>query len=181
MRLPAFPSGLIGVAAITCITALVATFTSSPAVLIGAAVASTTRQCATSGLVIWLDTEGSGTAGSRYYKLEFTNLSRGACHLLGYPGVSAVDLGGHQLGSAADRDHFDRPRLVRLAMRATATAVLRIVEADNFPRSSCHQVTAAGLRVFPPDGTASKLIPFPFRACSRAGLLYLSVRALQKP
>jgi hypothetical protein len=46
-------------------------------------------------------------AGSIYYHLEFTNLSGRACTLVGYPGVSAINLSGHQLGSAADsgRNH----------------------------------------------------------------------------
>jgi len=57
-------------------------------------------------------------------------------------------------------------------------AVLRIVEAGNFPASACREVTAAGLRVFPPGQTASKVVPFPFQTCSRAGQSVLSVRAV---
>jgi hypothetical protein len=56
---------------------------------------------------------------------------------------------------------------------------LQIIQADNFSAASCHQVTAAGLRVFPPNQRASKVIPFPFRACSRAGPVYLSVQAVR--
>jgi hypothetical protein len=41
-------------------------------------------------------------------------------------------------------------------------------------------VNAGGLRVYPPGQTASKLVPFPFRACSRSGPGYLSVEAVQK-
>ncbi|MGI8428546.1 MAG: DUF4232 domain-containing protein [Solirubrobacteraceae bacterium] len=165
-----------GVAALTPVAVLAAT--ALPAA--GAATATSAPPCATSGLVVWLDTQGNGAAGSNYYHLEFTNQSGSACMLGGYPGVSAVNLGGDQLGSAASRDKSRRPRTVRLASGATATTVLRIVEAGNFPRSACHQVSAAGLRVYPPNRTASKLIPFPFNACSRTGPVYLSVRAMQK-
>jgi hypothetical protein len=135
--------------------------------------------CTTPGLVVWLDTQGNGTAGSIYYTLEFTNLSARTCTLKGYPGVSAVNLRGRGLGSAASRDHATTPHLITLAPGATATAVLRIVEAGNFPTATCHPVTAAGLRVYPPNMTTSKVVPFPFSACSSAGPAYLTVRAVR--
>ncbi len=45
----------------------------------------------------------------------------------------------------------------------------------NYPRSVCRQVAAAGLRVYPPNETVSKVVPFPFAACSRSGPVYLYV------
>ena len=95
--------------------------------------------CATSGLVVWLNTSGNGAAGSIYYNLEFTNLGGRACTLYGYPGASAVDLAGSQLGRAASRDAVHPAKTVTLADGATAHAVLRIVEAGNYPRSACAQ------------------------------------------
>ena len=163
-------------AAIACGATLAAiAATSSPA-----ATTASTPRCATSGLVIWLETQGNGAAGSIYYNLDFTNLSGHACTLLGYPGVSAVNLAGHTLGSAAARDNSHAPVRVTLAGGATARAVLRIVEAGNYPASICRQVPAAGLRVYPPNQTASKVVPFPFAACSRSGPAYLSVRVVTK-
>jgi len=140
---------------------------------------ATTPKCTTSGLVIWLGSGPSGTAGSTYYNLDFTNLSGHKCSLSGYPGISAVNLAGHQLGSAASRDTTGTPSLVTLAAGASAIAVLRIVDAGNFEISACGQTTAAGLRVYPPNQTASKVVPFPFPACSRTGPTYLSVRAIK--
>jgi hypothetical protein len=175
----------LALAATVCVAALAAsaifTATSSQATTASAAAALATPTCGTSVLVVWLNTQGNGTAGSTYYKLGFTNLSGRACHLSGYPGVSAVDLGGHRLGSAASRDRSRRPNLVTLARAATATAVLRIIDAGNFPTASCRPVTAAGLRVFAPDQTVPKLVPFPFRACSRSGPVYLNVQVVHKP
>jgi hypothetical protein len=181
-RPPLSARRLGGTAAIACLVALVAVPASaaSPAARAGSTGTSSTPSCATSGLVIWLDTRGNGTAGSVYYKLQFTNLSGHACHLRGYPGVSAIDLGGHRLGSPAARNHAHAPRTVTLARGATARAVLQIVEAGNFSAATCHQVTAAGLRVFPPGQTASKVAPFPFRACSRTGPIYLTVQTVRK-
>jgi hypothetical protein len=142
-------------------------------------IAASTPPCTTSGLVVWLNTQGNGTAGSIFYTLELTNLSAHTCTVAGYLGVSAVNLAGHTLGSPASRDHATTPHTVTLAPGATATGLLRIVEAGNFPSSACHQVTAAGLRVFPPNLTTSKVIPFPFSACSHTGPVFLSVRAVR--
>jgi hypothetical protein len=127
---------------------------------------------------VWLDTQGNGAAGSVFYKIEFTNLSGHTCRLRGYPGVSAVNLGGHQLGSAATRDTSATPVSVTLVEGATATAVLRIVSVGALP-ATCHAVTAAGLRVFPPNRATSKVIPFPFGACSHRGPVFLTVRAVR--
>jgi hypothetical protein len=140
---------------------------------------ATTPACATSGLDVWLDTQGQGAAGTIYYQLNFTNLSGGTCTLFGYPGVSATDLGGTQLGSAAARVGAT-PHTVTLANGATAFAQLGIVQAGIFPSSQCGPVTAAGLRVFPPNQTQSRKVPFPFAACAKTGPLYLKILPVQQ-
>src|ERR1700733_2224090 len=68
------------------------------------AVAAGPPACQSGGLVPWLDTNGNGTAGSIFYTLNFTNLSGRRCTLRGYPGVSAVNLRGQQIGRPATRD-----------------------------------------------------------------------------
>jgi hypothetical protein len=137
-----------------------------------------TPACATGGLVAWLDTNGDSAAGSTYFKLKLTNLSGRRCALKGYPGVSAVDLAGRQLGSAAGRNAHTRPSTVSLAPGRTAAAVLQVAHAGVYPTAECRAVTAAGLRVYPPNQKASKVVPFPFRACSRVGPVYLHVQAV---
>jgi hypothetical protein len=134
--------------------------------------------CATGGLVVWMNTSGNGAAGTVYYVLRFTNLSGHTCTLRGFPGVSAVTLAGHQLGSAAGRDKTTAVKTIKLASRHTATATLGIVEAGNYPASKCGPTTAAGLRVYPPNQTASKIVPFPFAACSHKGPVFLRVRTV---
>jgi hypothetical protein len=190
MHLPTVtPRRLSGAAVIACAAALIPAAaladapSAGPAVTVvpagtPAPVAASTPKCATSGLVVWLDTQGNGTAGSIFYTLVFTNLSTHTCTLRGFPGVSAVGLAGHQLGSAGSRDHSTPTHTVTLASGASATAVLQIVDAGNFPSSSCQQVTAAGLRVFAPNLTKSKVVPFPFSACSLRGPVYIRVRAV---
>jgi hypothetical protein len=143
----------------------------------GASPGAVAAGCKTSGLVVWLNTQGNAAAGSVYYTLEFTNQSGRTCTLGGYPGVSAVDLHGRRLGSAASRNPSSA-HVVRLANGATAGAVLRVTFAGNYPPAACHRVAAAGLLVYPPNQTASKLIPVPFQACSRTGPVVLSVKAV---
>jgi hypothetical protein len=135
--------------------------------------------CATSGLDLWLDTSGTGAAGTIYYQLHFTNLSGSTCTLLGFPGVSGVTLNGTQLGSAAARNHSFTPHLVTLTNGATATAIVGITQVSLFPPATCGPVTAAGLRVFPPGQTASKIVPFPFGACAKTGPVYLSTMVVK--
>ncbi len=170
---------LIGASAMVAVASAAALATASPATASRHAVAARTRTCPSAALVIWLNTQGSGAAGSTYFNLEFTNLSASACTLSGYPGVSAVNLTGGQLGSAASRNPQHKPGTVTISPRGSAHVVLRIVDALNYPKSTCAQLTAAGLRVYPPGQTASKLVPYPFLACSRSGAKFLSVEAVQ--
>jgi hypothetical protein len=159
----------IGIGAVACgLALLVASAAGGRAAAVG---------CKTAGLVVWIDTHGGAAAGSAYYKLELTNQSGHTCSLVGYPGVSAVDLGGRQLGSPAGRSPSTR-RVVTLRNGATARAQLQIATVANYARTACRPVAAAGLRVYPPNETASKVVPFPFGACSRAGPVYLHLTAV---
>jgi Domain of unknown function (DUF4232) len=89
---------------------------SVPAATHVAAAASTPR-CTTSGLVVWLNTQGDGAAGSTYYKLQLTNLSGNACTVQGFPGVSAVGLADGQVGRPARE--ITRAQRGRSASRTT--------------------------------------------------------------
>lgn len=151
----------------------------APSTAAPAATASAPPPCKTSALDIWFENEiGGGTAGSVYYRFQFTNLSSQTCTLEGYPRVLAVNLKGQRIGSPASHDSTVKPHLVKLAPEKSAPAVIRVVDAENFPPSACHPVTAAGFRVTPPQNTASRLVPFPFRACSKVGNGNLSVRVV---
>lgn len=142
--------------------------------------ATTYPACTASTLVNWIDTAGNGAAGSLYYQLKFTNLSGHTCTMNGYPGVSGVNLSGAQLGSAASRSTTSH-HSVNVTNNGTVSVQLRIVNVGNYTPSSCHMTMAAGLRVYAPNQTLSKIIPFPFSACSRSGNLYLSVGPVTKP
>ena len=139
------------------------------------AAAAVPPRCGTAALTAWLGIPGDGYAGGVVYQLELSNTSNHTCTLYGFPGVSALAPGGHQLGSAAGRDHADPNRLVTLGRGATAHAELRITDVSNFPPSSCGETTAVALRVYPPGATRSLEVPFSFAACGKSGPVYLHI------
>jgi hypothetical protein len=157
----------------------------------GASAPASTPGCATSGLVVWMNTRGVAYAGGHYYTLNFTNLSGHTCTLRGYPGVSAVTLTGRQIGSPAGWGNA-HPGTVTLANDATATANLQASDPANFgtkcflpgpkpsPAHPGKLPVAAGLRVYPPNQRASKVIPFPIAACASSGPVWLQAGPVQK-
>lgn len=167
--------------------AAVVAATALGAVPLGAALAQSTpaaavaplARCATAQLVVWLNTQGNGAAGSVYYDLQFTNLGQRACTLSGFPGISALSLSRQQLGSPAAWDHTHPARPVTIKPGSSATAVLRIVDVYNYPNALCRRQQSRGIRVYPPGERQSAFVPFPFAACARPGPRYLSVGAIQ--
>jgi hypothetical protein len=161
--------------AIAAAAAIAAAVTPTASTALSAASASTPA-CSAAGLVNWIDTNGNGAAGTIFYQLKFTNLSGHRCTLHGYPGVSAIDLHGHRVGAAARRS-TSPVHVIALNNGATAKAVLGIAESSFFPPATCKPTTAAGLRVFAPNQSTAKAIPFPFGVCSH-GPGNLSIRAV---
>ena len=131
--------------------------------------------CHRGWLTSWMGVPGNGTAGSTYYDLEISNISRQACTLYGFPGVSALGGGGKQLGSAAARSNGHTESTVTLQPYQTAHAVLQIADVGNFPRKACRPTTADTLRVYAPGDFAPLKFPFSFQACARKGPVYLHV------
>ena len=146
-----------------------------PAAAARAAAAAIPPRCGTAALTAWLGIPGDGYAGGVGYQLELSNISNHTCSLYGFPGVSALAPGGHQLGRAANRGHAEPNRLVTLGRGATAHAELQITDVTAFPPSSCGKTTAVALRVYPPGATRSLEIPLTFQACGKSGPVYLHV------
>jgi hypothetical protein len=116
-----------------------------------------------------------------HISLNFTNTSQSECTLNGHPGVSFVaGEQGQQVGAPAERT--GDPTRVVLAAGATAHADLVVVNADVFDPAQCQPVDVAGLRVYPPDQTASVFVPFPSRGCTSqaAEVNPLSIGAVQE-
>lgn len=145
------------------------------------ATAAAVPACTAADLGAWVAvTQGNGAAGSIFYPLQFTNLSRHACAMRGFPGVSAIDRHGHQLGSPAGRDHTRPVRTVVLAPGATAHAILRYGDVTVATAPGCHPVSSMfELRVYPPGQRQATYAAFGVEACSHTGPVYLHVTPLQ--
>ena len=138
--------------------------------------------CTTAGLVAWLE-RADAAAGTTRYALHLTNLSGHGCTLKGYPKVVAVDLSGRAVGYAAQNsqnEHSPNPVAVVLANNATATAMLAITDANNFPSTLCHLKMAAGIRVTPPNQSAAKVVPLPFGECTLKMPQILVIESVQR-
>jgi hypothetical protein len=145
-----------------------------------AAGAAATKPCRASGLVIWAGEEpGGATAGSVYYRIEFTNLTTATCTVSGYPTVNAVDLKGRRIGAPATHEPGKKAHRVTLAPGQSATATVRIVDALNFPANKCKATTAAGLRVSVPGGSGNKVAPLVFETCVKSATKTLSVSVVR--
>jgi hypothetical protein len=135
--------------------------------------------CASTALTARLG-PGSGAAGSSYYPVELTNSSSSTCSLYGYPGVSfIIAASGSQIGASAIEDPAFPRRLVTLAPGATAHAVLQVVDARNYPASTCHPVTAHSLRIYPPGQTTALSVSFTATACAATSVPILGVQTVQ--
>jgi hypothetical protein len=129
--------------------------------------------CATSDLKVSLGA-GQGTAGSVYTTIDFTNNSTSTCTLYGYPGVSLA--GGKpvkQIGKAAKEDPATPRQLVTLQPGVTGNALLRIVDALNYPKSTCGPVAASYLQVYPPNQTTPVYLAYHTTACTKPVKLLL--------
>ena len=132
-----------------------------------AASPSTAAACPTRSLAVKPGLS-QGAAGSVYQVLDFTNISNVTCTLYGYPGVSLA--GGKpvtQIGLAAAEDHSSPRRLVTLAPGAVANALLRIVQAANFPPARCHLADADYLQIYPPNQTTPVYVAYKAQACAK--------------
>jgi uncharacterized protein DUF4232 len=128
---------------------------------------SSAVSCATSSLDVKQGL-GQGYAGGVYEVIDFTNTSNSPCSLFGYPGVSLVTGSHTQIGLAAKRSTTSGAvKLITLAPGATANATLQIVDALNFPSSTCGPTKAAALKVYPPNQTAPVYLPNTSEACTK--------------
>ena len=173
------------VIAAASLTGLIAATTAFAASSSGTTLAADTAPaavpaCTAADLGAWVAaSQGNGAAGSIYYPLQFTNLSRHACAMRGFPGVSAIDRNGHQLGSPARWDTGVAPHTVVLAPGATAHTILRYSDVEVSTAPGCDPVFSTfELRVYPPGQYSATYAFFGLEACSHAGPIYMSVEPI---
>jgi uncharacterized protein DUF4232 len=103
----------------------------------------------------------NGTAGTTFYALRFTNISRRSCSLFGWPKTFAESQDGRVIGNGSRAIRGPRPFLV-LTPGRTVHSVLGIIDAGNICR---RPVTAVNLRVRAPHQVFSQLLRLRFQAC----------------
>jgi hypothetical protein len=135
--------------------------------------------CGTGNLKVAV-VNAQGAAGSVYQNLDFTNTGSASCSLYGYPGVS---LGSGtpfaQVGAAAARSAAASPAVVTLAPGKTANALLRVVQAANFPSAKCSPTATTSLRIYPPNQTAATYLPFKATGCTSSSVKLLTIGVVQ--
>ncbi len=137
------------------------------------------KRCTTETLTASTDAAGGGAAGSVYMTLLLTNSGTAPCLLMGYPGVSlTAGPEGEPIGAPAARDESKPAVEVLLAPGESGGAVLRYVQAGNYP--DCTRAEAAGYRIYPPEDFGSVFIPQPTTACSNTGIELLTIGSFQR-
>jgi len=115
---------------------------------------------------------GNNAAGHIGLRVVFTNAGDHRCTMYGYPGISFLT-GAHgtQLNVPAERSAAEgAPKLIPSAAGAKAHADLLLVNTANFTTNTCKPRQAAGVRVIPPDETASAFAAYPVMVCSVNGV-----------
>ena len=138
--------------------------------------------CSTASLSVWVNlSAGSVAAGTTSWPLDFTNTGSRACTLSGYPGVSATNANGGQLGRAADHQPIFTAKTVTIPAGGTAHAYLFWLQVLNFTSSRCKLGTASLLKVYPPGQRSAADTFFSMQVCRSTKPLYqyLWVSAVQ--
>jgi uncharacterized protein DUF4232 len=125
--------------------------------------------CVSAHTEVWYGLPSDGALGSSYFQIEITNIGHTTCFLYGYPGVSADDIHGHQVGKPAT--HGGGRVGATLTPGATAHFVLRVVDAGAIV--GCTPVDASVLKIYAPEQSHPKILGFPSQGC--AGKSVLSV------
>jgi hypothetical protein len=109
---------------------------------------------------------GNAAAGSQIIPIQFTNVSASTCTLYGFPGVSFTgETYAVQVGPAAVRNHTSTEEVITLQPGAVASALIKIVNAQNYPAGTCGLTTASGIKVYPPNLTSAVGLPYNGFAC----------------
>ncbi|WP_026005394.1 DUF4232 domain-containing protein [Arthrobacter sp. M2012083] len=155
-----------------------ATATATPSPSATSAAPAAPALCKAASLSAATDATGGGAAGSIYEKLILTNTGTAPCILEGFAGVSlTADANGEPIGEPATRETTTPVTRIELAPGKSAWAEIRYTQAGNY--GDCTKVPAAGVRIYPPNDTASLFVPEPHDACSNAGIKLLTITAFQ--
>ncbi|AXB45921.1 DUF4232 domain-containing protein [Amycolatopsis albispora] len=125
---------------------------------------------------------GEGAAGTVYRQLEFINSGKRTCTIQGFPGVSYTAGGDeHQVGPAAFREGT-KGEPIELAPGQKATADVGFVQVRNYDPGTCQPTPVTGIKVYPPQETAYKIVPFEGTGCASEQIPgnQLTVKTIQR-
>jgi hypothetical protein len=122
--------------------------------------------CVAANTTVWYGLPATHSAGHSYYEFQISNVGRSTCSFFGYPGVSALNSHGSQVGLPAS--HFGSRISVTLAPGATAHVVLVVVNAFDV---CAHPVRATQIRVFPPGQFHAQSVDLATMACPGKSVL----------
>jgi hypothetical protein len=104
-----------------------------------------------------------GAAGNLYTPVELTNKGTTSCVIDGFPGVSLLDNGGQPIRTPATRDTSRTASSVTLGPGAIASSTIHTNDAGIAP-GGCWPASTS-LRIYPPDETASLVVPAKITIC----------------
>ncbi|MGN6475345.1 MAG: DUF4232 domain-containing protein [Mycobacteriales bacterium] len=122
------------------------------------------RRCLTTQLHLSLG-QGQGQAGSTITPIVLSNVSKHACTLFGYPGVSFLDASGATVGVDAAHTGGEEAT-VTLGPGDAANAQLQVPDPGNFSASDCQPAQASQLRVYPPNDRAALTVADDVTVCT---------------
>lgn len=84
-----------------------------------------------------------------------------------------------QVGTAATRSTAQAPALVTLSPGQTANALLRVVDALNYPTATCSPTPTTKLRIYPPNQTVPIDLPFKSTGCASTSVNLMTIGVVQ--
>jgi len=151
-------AALLPAAALASPAASVASDHASSRVLPAACKAASTR--------VWYGLPADNATGHAFFQLEISNIGHSTCSFFGFPGVSALNSHGIQVGRPAS--HTGRRLSVTLKPGGTTHVVLVVTDAFLICR---HPVQATEIRVFPPGQFHAQSVPLATRQCPGKSVL----------
>ncbi len=122
--------------------------------------------CAAANTHVWYGAPGVAATGHSFVEFQLSNVGHASCTLFGYPGVSALNSSGVEVGKPAT--HSGSKITVTLAPGATAHFVLTITDAFLV---CAHPVHATQIRVFPPGQFHAQKVPLATLQCVGKSLM----------
>jgi hypothetical protein len=129
----------------------------------GPATISGVARCTSGDLALNVGSQ-NGAAGTLYSSLVLTNKSSQECALVGYPGVSLVDMNGKQIGQPASRDTSKPANPVIIEPGKTANATIGTHDPGAYGPGACSGLSQS-VKVYPPGDTQALSATFEETYC----------------